>query len=127
MKIVKGARKGKNMGEGAERTGGEGGGDVVGVIRLMRKNTMVMFGMVLGGDVEEASVAESLKMMEKLNLLRGSEGVSGVMKIGIVLGDPARGEKAMFCCNLMTESVIDVCSGVCSDSFVEMIEGILEM
>ena len=45
MKMMKGARKGRDVGEGAERTGGEGaertGGDVVGAIWVMGKNFVV--------------------------------------------------------------------------------------
>ena len=66
VKMMEGAGKGRDMGEGAEGTGGEGGGNVVGAIRLMGKNFVVMLGVVFGGDVEETSVAEGPKVVEKL-------------------------------------------------------------
>ena len=81
MKMMKGARKGRDMGEGVERTGGEGGGDVVGAIWVMGMNFVVMLGMALGGDVEETSVAESPKVMEKFSLGRVSKGSGRIMEI----------------------------------------------
>ena len=67
---------------------------------------MVMFGMVLGGDVEETSMTEGSKMMEKLCAGRVSERVRRVMEVGIVLSDPARWEETMFSGDVMTEGVI---------------------
>ena len=107
MKMMKGARKGRDVGEGAERTGGEGGGDVVGAMWVMGKNFVVMLGMVLGGDVEE--------------------GGGRIMEIGIVLSYPLRGEETMFGGYVMTEGVSEKCGGVGGDRVVEMIEGILEV
>ena len=54
------------MGDGAEGTGGKGGGNVVGAVWLVREYFVVMFGVVFGGDVKEMSVAEGSKMVEKL-------------------------------------------------------------
>ena len=127
MKMMKGARKGRDMGEGAERTGGEGGGDVIGLICVMGKNFVMMLGMVLGGDVEEMSVAESPKVMKKLSLGRVSKGGCRIMEIGIVLSYPSGGEEMMFGGYVMTGGVSEVCGGVGGDSFVEMIEGVLEV
>ena len=44
-----------------------------------------------------------------------------------MLGDPTRGEETMFGGDVMTEGVSEVCGCVRCDSFVEVVEGILEM
>ena len=49
------------------------------------------------------------------------------MEIWIVLSDPTRGEETMFGGDVMAEGVSEVRGGVRCDSFVEMVEGILEV
>ena len=108
MKMMKGARKGRGVGEGAERTGGEGGGYVIGVIWVMGKNFVVMLSMVLGGDVQETSVAESLKVMEKLKAWRVAKGGCRIMEVGVVLSYPTGGEETMFGGYVMTKGMSEV-------------------
>ena len=76
------------MSKGAEGAGGEGGGDGVRAVWLVRENIVMMLGVVFQGDVEEASVAESAKVVEELDARRVTEGTSGVMKITVVMGNP---------------------------------------
>ena len=65
--------------------------------------------------------------MEKLSSGRVLKGNGRVMEIRIVLSYPTGGEESMFGGDVMTEGVSEVRGGVRGDSFVEMIEGILEV
>lgn len=88
MEVMEGAWKGRDMGEGAERTGGERGGDVVWAVWVMGENFVMMLCMVPGGDMEETDVTESSKVMKKLDSWRSAEGLRGIVEIRIVLGYP---------------------------------------
>ena len=100
------------MGERAEWTGGEDSGDGVGTIRVRGQKVVVVFGMVFEGSVQESSVAEGAKVKEELSGGGVSQGMFGVMKILVVLGDPSGGEEAMFGGDVMTEGVSKVPGGV---------------
>ena len=78
----------------------------------------MVFGVVFERRMEESSVAEGPKVEEKLSGGRVAQGVFGIVKILIVLGDPSRREKAMFCGDVMTEGVSEVSSSVGGDGFI---------
>ena len=118
VKMMEGAWKGRDMLEGAEQTGGEGGGDCVGTVWLSGKGEVVMFCMVFWGYLEETSVTEGAKMVNELGARRVSEGASRVMKVGVVVRNPARREESMFSCNMLTEGMMEVFGGVRCDGVV---------
>ena len=67
VKMMEGARKGRSMGEGAEGTGGEGGGDDVWAVWVVGKSFVMMLFVVFVGELKETSVAESPKVVEELD------------------------------------------------------------
>ena len=127
VEVMEGSRERRDMGEGAEGTGGEGCGDVVGAVGVMRESVSMVFGMISRGDVEETNVTEGTEVKEELDSWRCAKGSCGVMKIRIVLGDPPGREEAVLSGDVMREGASEVGGGVRRNGVVKMIEGILEV
>jgi len=92
----------------------------------MGEKEVVVFSVVFGGKKEETSVTEGSKVVKELGTGRVFEGVVGVMKVRVVLGDPARREEAMLGGNMVGEGGSEVCGSVRRDRLVEVEVCILE-